>query len=124
MNHQRNQRTRTMKSHDRHTHEPSRRTCAFESLEDRRLCAAGDPDLSFSGDGRTTVDFLGGLRAHAADAAVQRDGKTVVVGFLDAGCGNRQFAVARLNLHGTPDNSLDRKSTRLNSSHSQITSAL
>src|SRR5688572_2703646 len=81
--------------------------CVVENLELRQMMAAGDPDLSFSGDGRTTVDFLGGLRAHAADAAVQRDGKTVVVGFVDAGGGNRQFAVARLNFDGTPDNSFD-----------------
>ena len=79
----------------------------FESLEDRRLCAAGAPDLSFSGDGRTTVDFLGGLRAFAADAAVQKDGKTVVVGFVDAGGGTRRFAVARLNFDGTPDTTFD-----------------
>jgi uncharacterized delta-60 repeat protein len=80
----------------------------FESLEGRRLCAAGEPDPSFSLDGRTTVDFLGGLRAFAADAAVQKDGKTVVVGFVDAGGGTRRFAVARLNFDGTPDTSFDR----------------
>jgi uncharacterized delta-60 repeat protein len=79
----------------------------FESLEERRLCAAGAPDPSFSGDGRTTVDFLGGLRAFAADAAVQKDGKTVVVGFVDAGGGTRRFAVARLNFDGTPDTTFD-----------------
>ena len=79
----------------------------FESLEGRRLCAAGAPDPSFSLDGRTTVDFLGGLRAFATDAAVQKDGKTVVVGFVDAGGGTRRFAVARLNFDGTPDTSFD-----------------
>jgi uncharacterized delta-60 repeat protein len=88
-----------------------RTTCGaqarFELLEERPLCAAGAPDPSFSGDGRTTVDFLGGLRAFATDAAVQKDGKTVVVGFVDAGGGTRRFAVARLNFDGTPDTSFD-----------------
>src|SRR5687768_10165427 len=94
-----------MKNHSQHTHELNRSTTVFESLEDRRLCAAGDPDLSFSGDGRTTVNFLGGLRATVVDAAVQRDGKTVLVGFTEGG--GRQFAVARLNFDGTPDTSFD-----------------
>ena len=78
----------------------------FEALEDRRLCAAGDPDPSFSLDGRTTVNFLGGQTAFATDAAVQRDGKTVVVGFATSGT-TRQFAIARLNFDGTLDTSFD-----------------
>src|SRR5688572_834974 len=81
------------------------RHCVLENLESRQMMAAGDPDLSVSADVRTTVTFLGGLRATAVDAAVQRDGKTVVVGFTEGG--GRQFAVARLNFDGSPDTSFD-----------------
>jgi uncharacterized delta-60 repeat protein len=79
----------------------------FESLEDRRMFAAGDLDKSFSGDGKATLPQLGPLSS-ASDVAVQADGKTVVAGtfvFTTRG-GDKihHFAAARFN----PDGSLDK----------------
>src|SRR5688500_10332488 len=59
--------------------------------------AAGDPDPTFSGDGRQISDF--GAGPSAAEAVVrQGDGKIVAVGEAD---GN--FLVARYNLDGSLD---------------------
>ena len=61
------------------------------------IAAAGDPDPTFSGDGKLRTDF--GSGASSAQAAVrQRDGKIVAVGEAD---GN--FLVARYNLDGSLD---------------------
>src|SRR5688500_5228013 len=78
------------------------RRVACESLERRTLLAAGDLDASFSGDGKHTIVLGGGLTLDASDVAVQSDGKTVIVGHL-RGSSSAQFAVARLNVNGTPD---------------------
>jgi uncharacterized delta-60 repeat protein len=85
-------------------------TCAHvrsEPLERRLLLAAGDYDSSFSGDGRATVDFGPGLYAHATAAAVQSDGKTVVVGAVTSSPSTYMgdLAIARFNLDGTVDTS-------------------
>ncbi len=61
--------------------------------------AAGDPDPTFSGDGKQTSDFGAGTSAATA-AARQGDGKIVAVGAAD---GN--FLVARYNLDGSLDSS-------------------
>ena len=77
---------------------------AIEPLEDRRLFAAGALDLSFSEDGKSTMEVnLGGITLDAADVAVQSDGKTVVVGKFALSPTQSDFAVARLNVDGTPD---------------------
>jgi len=61
------------------------------------IAAAGDPDPTFSGDGKLRTDF--GSGASSAQAAVrQRDGKIVAVGEAD---GN--FLVARYKLDGSLD---------------------
>ncbi|HXE98708.1 MAG TPA: hypothetical protein VN458_00005 [Solirubrobacterales bacterium] len=61
------------------------------------MAAAGDPDPTFSGDGKLRTDF--GSGASSAQAAVrQRDGKIVAVGEAD---GN--FLVARYKLDGSLD---------------------
>ena len=61
------------------------------------IAAAGDPDPTFSGDGKLRTDF--GAGPSAAQAAVrQADGKIVAVGGAD---GN--FLVARYNLDGSLD---------------------
>ena len=44
------------------------------------MFGAGDLDTSFSGDGRATITFPGGLAFNAADVAVLPDGKAIVVG--------------------------------------------
>src|SRR5688572_4328258 len=78
----------------------------FESLEDRRMFAAGALDTSFSGDGKATFDIGGGETLVAEDVAVQKDGKTVIVGrgnrFVN-GIFQSRFVVARLNFDGTLD---------------------
>lgn len=72
---------------------------ACESLEARRLFAAGDLDTSFGGDGDVSISAPGGSLV-GRNVAVQADGKTVVVGYVDSADG---FAVTRYNLNGTPD---------------------
>ena len=62
--------------------------CRFgcEALEGRRLLAVGDLDRSFGDDGLAEeVNLDDGLTFHAADIAVQPDGKTVIVGSTSAG---------------------------------------
>ena len=72
-----------------------------ESLEPRRLLAAGGLDPSFGGDGDVSTS-LPGVRLTGRDVAIQADGKTVVAGYTGAGSGDR-FALTRYNLNGTPD---------------------
>src|SRR5688572_9361266 len=78
----------------------------FESLEDRRMFAAGALDTSFSGDGKTVIDIGTGEKLVASDVAVQKDGKTVIVGTASRTVGSdtfKRFVVARLNFDGTLD---------------------
>src|SRR5262245_25129798 len=81
----------------------STRSTTFELLESRQMFSAGALDPSFSLDGKATMNFGAGVTAIATDAAVQSDGKTVVVGFVDLGGGTRRFAAARFNFDGSPD---------------------
>jgi uncharacterized delta-60 repeat protein len=69
------------------------------------FAADGDPDLSFSTDGRTTIDFATGSshEDRAYGAALQSDGKLVVVGRARFTASDTDFAIARLNLDGSPD---------------------
>src|SRR5688500_3247344 len=79
---------------------PSRVARSFaEALEGRMLLSAGDPDFSFSGDGRATFGYPGAPFV-INDVAVQSDGKVVV-----AGAKGGNFAVARLNADGSIDGS-------------------
>ena len=92
------------------------RRAACEALECRRLLAAGALDPSFAGDGTETIDFFGDgyAGAYATDVAVQRDGKTVVVGQVrkrNELNSPSAFAVARFNLDGTPDVTFGRTTT-------------
>jgi uncharacterized delta-60 repeat protein len=74
----------------------------FEPLEDRRMfSAAGTLDPSFSGDGKATIDFGGGITVNSAAATVQADGRTVVVGTSS----DNRIALARFNIDGTVDTS-------------------
>jgi uncharacterized delta-60 repeat protein len=73
-------------------------TC--ETLEVRRLLAAGDLDPTFSGDGKVSLDFPGGALI-SKDVAIQPlDGKSVVVGMR-----GDNAAVARFNVDGSLDTS-------------------
>ncbi|MGH7180108.1 MAG: hypothetical protein ACREJC_22210 [Tepidisphaeraceae bacterium] len=83
------------------------RRASLEPLEPRQLLAAGALDKSFSGDGKTTLEFAGGQFV-AEDVAVQLDGKTVVVGHLPVGSGFiKHIIVARYNVDGTFDPAFD-----------------
>jgi uncharacterized delta-60 repeat protein len=70
-----------------------------------QLSADGELDTSFGTNGESTVDFGGVDVANAV--AVQPDGKIVVAGFTRHGGADdtNDFAVARLNTDGRPDNS-------------------
>jgi len=80
----------------------------LESLESRRLFAAGSLDTSFGSSGMAVVDFGSGYIASAAATAVQSDGKTIVVGKVTKGAGSNEkslFAIARFTIDGKLDNS-------------------
>jgi uncharacterized delta-60 repeat protein len=62
----------------------------------------GSLDASFDSDGRATIDIADTTAEEAHGAAVQADGRIVVVGN-----GNSVFAVARVNSNGSPDNTFD-----------------
>jgi uncharacterized delta-60 repeat protein len=70
---------------------------ACETLETRRLLAAGDLDTAFSGDGRVSLEFPGGALV-SRDVAIAADGKSVVVGQR-----GERAAAARFNRDGTLD---------------------
>jgi uncharacterized delta-60 repeat protein len=81
-----------------------RRAC-IETLECRTLLSAGDLDVSFSDNGKQAIDFGAGVvDIKAADVAVQKDGKTIVVGraFRQA-TDAFDFAIARFNVDGLLD---------------------
>ncbi len=69
----------------------------IEELETRALLAAGDPDLSFSGDGHAAMVFTG-APFDARAVAVRADGKTIL-----AGAKGGRLAVVRLNVDGSLD---------------------
>ena len=68
------------------------------------LAAAGELDLSFSGNGKQNRHFKGGDN-HAGDVAIQADGKIVEVGQLlrPSGLQPSKIALLRLNTSGTLD---------------------
>ena len=69
----------------------------LESLDRRLLMAAGDPDLTFSGDGHVNITFAGSA-FEARAVALRGDGKTIV-----AGSKGGRLAVVRLNVDGSID---------------------
>jgi uncharacterized delta-60 repeat protein len=67
----------------------------------------GTLDTSFGTSGIARINF-GDILSAATDIALQPDGKIVVAGLASAGFGaDVNFAVARFNANGTPDNSFD-----------------
>src|SRR5262249_46757084 len=66
----------------------------------------GKPDNNFDSDGKLTTDILGG-GDQANAVAVDSDGKIVVAGSAATSSINTDFAVARYNANGTPDNSFN-----------------
>jgi uncharacterized delta-60 repeat protein len=71
-------------------------------LEDRTLLSAGDLDPTFGMGGTVFSDFQGPLDSKAQDAALQPDGKIVVVGG-ETNDFTAGFGVARFNPDGTLD---------------------
>ena len=72
-----------------------------------RYNADGSLDTTFSGDGRATLDFAGGLD-EARAVAIQPDGKIVAAGVAhDASQIRLDFALARYNPDGSLDTSFD-----------------
>ena len=68
----------------------------------------GSLDTSFNQTGKVTTDFGGNGKAEGQGAAVQADGKIVVVGYATSS-GIQQFALARYNADGTLDSSFGEK---------------
>ena len=73
----------------------------LESLESRRLFAAGDLDPTFSGDGVANVHVAGSDSAEAV--VVQSDGKVILAGSTAVSDNDPDFALARLTASGAPD---------------------
>jgi uncharacterized delta-60 repeat protein len=67
-----------------------------------RYLANGDPDTSFSGDGRKRTDF-DGFGDQATAVARQADGKLVVVGSSDVAASDSRMAVVRYTTGGSLD---------------------
>ena len=78
----------------------------IEKLESRLALSTGGFDLSFSADGKASLDF-GGNNDTAEAVAVQSDGKIVAVGRTQVGATDFNFAIARFNRDGTPDTSFN-----------------
>ncbi|MEU6590904.1 delta-60 repeat domain-containing protein [Streptomyces sp. NPDC046881] len=74
-----------------------------------RYDSGGNPDPTFSGDGRLTTHFSGGDISIAQDVAVQSDGRIVVAGGVGLGNpGYRPgFALVRYNANGSLDSGFD-----------------
>ncbi|HEY0426803.1 MAG TPA: hypothetical protein VGC76_03250 [Pyrinomonadaceae bacterium] len=64
--------------------------------------AAGERDPNFGTGGSVVINFGGAINA-LTDAALQADGKLVVVGGAGPSAGQTSFALARLNTDGTLD---------------------
>ena len=75
-----------------------------------RLNSAGELDLSFSGDGKQSIDF--GYNDQANAVAVDRRGRILLAGFDDGGAAD--FAVARLLANGNLDPSFNDVATPSN----------
>jgi uncharacterized delta-60 repeat protein len=77
-----------------------------EWLEDRRMLAAGDLDLTFGAGGRVVQDLGLGKNEEIFATSVQSDGKIVVAGMaITTGSAGRDFLVARFNSNGSLDSS-------------------
>jgi uncharacterized delta-60 repeat protein len=69
-----------------------------------RFNVDGSPDLSFNGSGRV-ISPIGPSDDEASAVAVQPDGKILLAGTVKVSDTNTDFAVARFNTNGSPDNS-------------------
>ena len=83
------------------------RRLAIESLEDRRLLAAGDLDPSFHSDGQLTFSFGSATESTYASDVKSVDGKILSAGRVETVVNEPRFSIARFNNDGTPDDSFD-----------------
>lgn len=72
-----------------------------------RYDADGNLDTSFDTDGIVTTDIGSGQHDMAHAMAIDSQGRIVVAGFVGAGNGNNDFALARYNSNGSLDTSFD-----------------
>lgn len=77
----------------------------METLEDRRVLAAGDLDFTFDGDGIVTT-AIGSSHDEATSVVIDMNGKAVVAGYSFDGS-TYNFALARYNADGSLDSSFD-----------------
>jgi uncharacterized delta-60 repeat protein len=73
-----------------------------------RYTATGEPDISFSGDGKTNQYFSTGSTGYSGGIAVQKDGKLLAVGYTESNFFYEdvlRIALARYNPDGTFDES-------------------
>ncbi len=66
----------------------------------------GSPDHSFNGNGKQIANISSDQQI-GNSLAIQSDGKIVVAGYTLGGANNNDFAVARFNTDGSPDNTFD-----------------
>ena len=81
----------------------ARRRLFCESLESRRMLAAGVLDATFGSGGLVTTDLTGSDRVGGTAVDIQSDGKIVAGGFTRNGNTDFDSVVARYNPDGTPD---------------------
>lgn len=67
-----------------------------------RFTSSGQPDTSFSGDGKVTFSFFG-LDHSGRTVASQSDGKVILGGSASLTSNSRDFALVRFNFDGTVD---------------------
>src|SRR5882672_1276245 len=79
-------------------------TLGFESLEERRLLAAGDLDTTFGIGGKVVQDLGIGKDEEIYASAVQSNGKIILAGLVNnPGGSGRDFLITRFNSNGTLD---------------------
>ena len=84
----------------------------------------GALDTTFDGDGKVTTNVVANRSAWASSAAIQADGKIIVVGTTDQG-GFNDFAVVRYNTNGTLDTTFGtngKVTTDIGTNHDDATS--
>src|SRR6516225_618357 len=96
-------------------HRPKSFRPCLEQLEERRLLYAGMLDHAFGTDGMAGIDLSGGMNGGTQvvgnAAALQADGKIVVVGTEFTNPNNTETFVARFNSDGSLDNSFGSSGT-------------
>ena len=95
------------------------------NLTIQRFDSSGTPDNTFATNGVQTVLF-GGTGDRVNSSFLQSNGQLIIAGYTGTGAGaNYNFAVARFNSNGTPDNSFagdGSQSTSFNSSDNRANS--